>query len=902
MSALRAWAHRLGGLFDKERKDRELAEELEAHLQFHVDDNLRRGMAPAEARRNALLALGGIEQTKEKVRDRRGFPFVESVLQDIRFGLRMLRKSPGFTAVAVLTLALGIGANTAIFSVVDAVLIRPLPFQRPSEIVSLHEGLPKMGYSKMGFSPPDLLVFARAQKSFTDLGFFQDQHVDISSQGEPARVTAARVSSSLFPMLGAQPILGRAFTPAEDVPGRQVAMVSYGLWQSRYGGASTIIGQEIRLDRQPYIIVGVMPRGFVFPLPGPDGVNSSPADVWVPIAFTPAEMQNWGGSYFTSVLGRLRPGVTLDQARGEAESLADVILASYPPVLTTAIRGAQLNVSALPFHEEVVGSVRTLLLVLVAAVAFVLLIACANVATLLLSRASARQREISIRTALGATRLRLVRQMLTESFLLTLAGGSLGLALAVWARNVMIALVPSAVPFPAHLSLNGSVLAFTLGASVFAAILFGLAPAFQVSPSAMQVPLQETGRSATTSRAQRHLRSFFVITEFALALLLLMGSGLLIRSFVNLLETSPGFHPDRLLTLNAPVPAEAYPHAPQVQNFYTELLDRVSTLPGVENAALSNDLPLEAVEYVAFSIEGRADAGRQTPEAVCQSWILGNYFQTMGISLLHGRSFTPEDLFESQQVAIVNMAAARKFWPGQNAIGKRIQWGVKSPWETIVGIVDDVKEGPLSSVVVPHVYRPYLQMDGGLLEADPFADQHAMNLALRSQGDPASLASEVVAQVHSLDPDLAVGRIRTMNEVISASFAAPKFNMALIGTLAGLALFLSAIGVYGILAYAVSQQTHSIGIRMALGAQRRNVMSLVLGEGTKLALLGAGIGSLAALGLTRLMSSLLFGVSPMDPLTLGIAAVVLCIVALAACFIPARRATKVDPMIALRHE
>lgn len=444
--------------------------------------------------------------------------------------------------------------------------------------------------------------------------------------------------------------------------------------------------------------------------------------------------------------------------------------------------------------------------------------------------------------------------------------------------------------------------AFAVGLSILAAVLFGLAPAFQVSSASVQGPLQESGRGATPSRSHHRLQGIFVTVEFALALVLLIGAGLLIRSFGKLLETNPGFRPERVLTLNIPLPRKAYPREAQIRGFYRQLLDRVSNLPGVESVGLSNDLPLNAREMVSVSIEGRGNAETDTPQAICQSWVMGNYFQTIGIPLIQGRWFTSEDGIESPPVTMVSLAAARKFWPGQSALGKRIRWGVRAPWQTIVGVVGDVSQGPLNTAVAPHVYRPYSQLAGPFLEEDPFGDWHAMNLAVRTNVDPASLTSAVLADVHSLDPDLAVAGIRTMTEVISSSFAGPEFNMVMLGALAGLALFLSAIGVYGVLAYLVAQQTHEIGIRMALGAKPRDVLRLILGRGARLAGVGAGLGLVAALALTRLMKGLLYGVSAIDPLTFASVVALLTVVALLASYLPARRATRVDPMVALRYE
>jgi putative ABC transport system permease protein len=884
--------------FRRELTEKHLDAELRFHLEQQIADYISAGMKPEEAQRRARLEFGGLDQAKEKCRDVGAGQLVEALIQDIRYGLRMLARNPGFTAVAVLTLALGIGANTAIFRIVNAALLRPLPFEDSARLVLLHEGLPKAGFPKMSFSPPDLVVFAREQKTFSELGAFLNEHKDISGQGEPDRVIVSRISATLFPMLGAQPVLGRRFAPEEDTPGHPVAILSYAIWQRRYGGNANILGQRIALDRQPYTVIGVMRRQFSFPLPGL-GDNGSPADLWVPMAVTPSELQEWGGLYMTGVVGRLRPGMTLDQARAEANSLAPGILASYPASIRNAVPGVELEISVSAFHDEVVASVRTLLLLLMAAVSFVLLIACANIATLLLSRAAARQKEIAIRTALGATRSRLARQMLTESFLLAFAGGALGFFLAVGMRNLLLAMVPSSIPLPNSIALSGSIFAFAVVGSAFAAILFGLAPTLEVLSPSTQAPLQEGGRGGTPDRSHRRAQELFVTAEFALALLLTVGAGLLIRSFAKLLKTSPGFRPDHLLTLNIPLPRQAYSRASQLREFYEELVARASNLPGVESATVSTDLPLHASEMVSFAVEGRSEG--KGLKATCQTWVIGNYLRTMGIPLIQGRWFGPEDRMGSQPVAVISAYTARTLWPGQNAIGKRIRWG-GGPWQTVVGVVGDVKEGPLDRPLVPHVYRPYNQADDGLIEDDPFGDWHAMNLVMRTQADPLSLTSAAVGQIRSLDPQLAVANIRTMTQLISSAVAGPKFNTFLLGVFAGVALFLAGIGVYGVLAYSVSQQTHEIGIRMALGARPTSIMRLILTEGTRLALIGSGGGAVAAFFLMRLMSSLLYGVSPTDPVTFAGVAIVLTGVALLASYIPARRATKVDPMVALRYE
>jgi putative ABC transport system permease protein len=620
------------------------------------------------------------------------------------------------------------------------------------------------------------------------------------------------------------------------------------------------------------------------------------------MGFTATELEGWGTNYMNSLVARLRPGVTLGQASGEAESLARSIGSNYPAELTRAFQGAELQVSVNSYHEEVVGPVRTLLLILMAAVALVLLIACANVATLLVSRAASRQKEIALRATLGATRVRLLRQMLTESLLLALTGGSLGLALASSVKNLLLSLAPESVPLPRGVPISGSVMVFVLATTFLTTVLFGLVPAFQLSAVSLHRPLQEGGRSGTPGRSRHRLQGVFVTVEFALALILLIGSGLLIRSFVKLLETNPGFRPDHVLTLKLPIPSEAYSKASKVRQFYEQLLERAGNMPGVKAVGLTSDLPLDGCGTIAIQIEGGGSAEAETPQAICQTWHMGNYFQTLGIPLLKGRSFTLGDRTDAPPVAIVSEAMGRKLWPGQDPIGKRIRWGVYTPWETIVGIAGDANDGPLGQPVQLHLYRPYLQMADLFFEDSRFGEVRSMNLAVRTQTDAASLASAVIGQVHSLDPDLAVTRIRTMTQVISSSVAGPRFNTLLLGVFAGVALFLAAIGIYGVMAYAIAQQTHEIGIRLALGAEPRNVLQLVLQRGVRLAGVGAAFGVAAALALTRLMAGLLYSVSATDPVTFSGVVLLLLAIALLACYVPARRAMRVDPMVALRYE
>lgn len=888
-------------------RETEIADELSQHLEDRYQELLASGQSEEAAFRTALDDLKGedllVRGLKRIERNFYREPLVpgkasgnvfEGIVQDVRYAVRMLMKSPGFTAIAVLTLALGIGANTTIFTIVDTVLLRPLPFKDPSRLVTLSEGFKSLGFPEVGASPPDIAVIERMQKSFTSIGAFQNKDFDLSGGGEPEHITAARVSASIFPMLGIQPPLGRTYNEQEDKPGTYVAVLSYGLWQRRYAGRANIVGQTIDLDRIPYTVIGVMPKNFQFPLPGPKD-NNKPAGLWVPMAFTPDELQDWGDAYNNGVLARLKPGVTFNQARADAALVTAEIKRLYPPAMVKLL-GATPAVGLTPLHQAVTGPVETILLVLMAAVGLVLLIACANVATLLLSRAALRSKEIAIRTALGASRVRLIRQMLTEGLVLALVGGVLGILIAFWGTSGLLSLVPSSLALPHSVSLGGWVLAFVATVSCLTVVVFGVAPAFQVSSVEVQGSLQESGRSGTPSRARHRLQGIFVAAEFALAMILLIGAGLLIRSLSKLLETSPGFRPDHVLTMSVPLPFEGYSKATQVRQFYQQSIERIASLPGVKSVAASNDLPLGSNDNEVLQVEGRPG---NTP-AITVTWTLGDYFSALGIPLLKGRLFSQEDRIGSQPVAIVSKETAELLWPGEDAIGKRLGHPFPNMMRTVVGVVGDVNDGPLGSKPGPHFYLQYLQLPDDYLVYNNFIIP--MNLVVRTSVDPAPLTSAVVAQIHSLDPQLAVANIRTMDQEMASSVAAPKFNTFVLGLFAFLALFLASIGIYGVLAYAVAQQSHEIGIRMALGAQRRDVMRLILVRGARLALAGLAIGVLAALGLTRLMSSLLYATSASDPLTFAAVATVLLAVALLACYIPARRAMRVDPMIALRNE
>ncbi|HKU23365.1 MAG TPA: ABC transporter permease [Terriglobales bacterium] len=899
MRLVRSLSAGIRRLLRKQASEQELREELRGYLEAAAADKVRAGMDEKQAWRAARLELGSTEAIKEEVRGVGWENLLDTCGKDIHYAFRALRKSPGFTIVAVLTLALGIGANASLFSVVDTVLLQPLPFKNPSRLMMLFEGLPQIGSPKIPFSAPDFTLVSRDQKSFESVGAIQDKEFELSGHGEADRIIGARVSASIFPMLGVAPALGRFFRPEEDAPGQNVAVLSYGLWQRRYGGRTDIVGKTIELDRQPYTVIGIMPKHFLFPLPGP-AANFLPAALWVPMAFTTAELQGWGKRYDLSVFARLRPGVSLSQARSEGLALGATLEARYPQDILKDFYGARLVVPVFPWHAEVTGPVRPLLLVLMAAVGLVLLIACANVATLLVSRAAARQREIAVRRALGATRARLLRQLLTESLLLALVGGGIGLLFAFWGRDMLLALAPADIPLPPDVRFGASVLLFVLGVSCLTALLFGLAPAWYTSAGAVQQWLQEGGRSRTSGRTHHRLQNTFVAVQFGLSLVLLIAAGLLIRSFGKLLNTDLGFQPDHVLAMEVPLPATAYSQASQIRNLYQRLAEEAPNLPGVKAAGMADDLPLQAAVFHTLEIEGRPQVGK--PPAVAETWVLGDYLQTMRIPLVAGRLFKRQDGRNSPPVVIISQAMAKEYWPGQNPIGKRLRHEENQPWMTVVGVVGDINDGPVNRPRQPHIYTPFLQLGDALITENVIGVARSMNLALRTQSDPASLSSEVVDQIHSLDPDLAVANITTMPQVISSSLAGPRFNASLLGLFAGFALFLSAVGIYGVLAFAVTQRRHEIGIRMALGAQPRHVLGFVLAWGTRVACMGAVFGVVAALALTRLMKGLLYGVAATDPITFAGVTLLLLAVAVLASFLPARRATKVDPMVALRCE
>jgi predicted permease len=814
---------------------------------------------------------------------------MENLLQDLRYGIRMLAKKPAFAAVAVLALALGIGANTAIFSVVNAVLLRPLPFKDPDRLMIVWEDNTKLGFPKDTPAPANFVDWRDQNQVFDGMAAVATQTFNLTGAGEPEKLEGQRVSASFFPLLGVEPTLGRSFLPEEDRPeGERVVIMSHGLWQRRFGSDPAIVGKPLTLNGQPYTVVGVMPKSFRFPDPFESETEEN--SVWVPIAFSSQEASNRGGHYLL-VYARAKPGVTVKQAQADMNTIAARLQQQYPDTNTS------LGAVVTSLHEQVVGDIRPALLILLGAVAFVLLIACANVANLLLARAAARQKETALRTALGASRSRLIAQFMTESVLLAALGGAVGLLLAVVGMRVLVALMPANLSQAKDINIDAKVLGFTLLVSLVTGVIFGLAPALHASRPDLNESLKEGGKG-TAGVARSRVRGLLVISEVALALVLLIGAGLLINSFLRLRSVDPGFNADNLLTMKVVLPRLKYPDPVRRTAFYDELLQRVSSLPGVQSAGVTTNLPLTFKgNNGGVTIEGRPEPAPDERPIVITRTVSPDYFRTMNIPVLKGRQFSPQDTADKPGVVIVSEATARQFWPGEDAIGKRIKLGgfnSDAPWLSVVGVAKDVRQFELDIAPKPQAYFPYAQMTYSYLAP--------RDLVVRTSGDPLGLAAAVRGEVWAIDKDQPVSNVATMEQILSNSVARQRFNMLLLVIFAAVALVLAAVGIYGVISYSVTQRTHEIGIRMALGATSKDVLTLVVGQGLKLVSAGVGIGLGSAFVLTRLMQSLLFGVSATDPTTFAAISAVLVAVAMLASYVPARKATKVDPMVALRYE
>jgi putative ABC transport system permease protein len=804
---------------------------------------------------------------------------MNTLWQDLRFGFRMLRKSPVFTTVAVIALALGIGANTAIFSVVNAVLLSPLPFGNPDRLVMIWENDTQEGNPRNQVAPANYIDFRERNRTFEQLAFLtQTAGVNLTGGDQPERIESSAVSANFFSLLKVQPVLGPGFRPEDEKPDAEpVVVLSYGLWQRRFGGDTNIIGKTLTIEGQSASVVGVAPRGFQFP---------EKAEMWgpMPLAGEDAKVR---ARHSLLVIGRLKPDATLAEAKADLSTIASQLATEYPE--TNTGRGATL----LTIKDQLVGDVQPALIILLGAVGFVLLIACANVANLSLARGAARQKELAVRLTLGATRGRLVRQLLTESVLLSLMGGVLGLLLAVWGIDFLLALGPTKVPRIEGVRLNWMVLGFTMSLSVLTGIIFGLVPALQASKPDLNESLKETERGASGGVGRVRARGLLVISEVALALVLLIGAGLLIKSFVRLQRVELGFNPENVLTMQLSLPFANYKEPNQVTAFYTQLTERVRHLPGVQAVGIVSRLPLAGDRSTSsLAIEGRPVETGKSPEAHFRI-ITPDYFRAMGMVLRDGREFTADDRADAPPVVIINETVARTFWPGEQALGKRVKLGPNpnSPWVTVVGVVNDARNFGLDAEAKSEVYVSYLQ--------NP---PNRVRLVVRTGPDPTSVLAAIKREIQMMDKDLPVAQVRTMEQLLGEAVAQRRLNMVLLAVFSSVALLLAAVGLYGVMAYSVTQRTHEIGVRMALGAQSADVMRLIVGQGMVLTLIGVGTGIVGAFLLTRVMSGLLYGVSATDPVIFGSIALLLTAVAFLACYLPARRASKVDPMVALRYE
>ena len=811
---------------------------------------------------------------------------MDNLLKDLRYGARTLFKNPGFTVVAVLALALGIGANTAVFSIVNAVLLRPLRFEQPERLVTIWETNLSQGLGHSQVSPVTFTDWRQQNQIFEDVAVWWYPQVNLTDTGtEPMRVRTVEATDNFFSVLGVQPMLGRLFMQGEDRRGADpVAVLSYNLWKNRFNSDPDVIGKPVALDGRVHTVVGVMPQGFNYP---------ENIEVWRPLGWDPAQHNR--GARFMETVARLAPGVTIEQAQADMSALSRRFEQEYPRT------SLDWGVTLIPLRNEIVGNFRVALLVMLGAVAFVLLIACANIANLLLARAGARQKEIAIRLAMGASRSRLIRQFLTESILLASFGCAIGLVLAYFGGKALMTLNPIAIPRLSEIGIDGRMLGFTLGITLVTGIIFGLVPALQASKPDLNQVLKEGGRDSKASSGNR-IRSALVISEIAIALVLLIGAGLLLKTFIRLQGAEPGFNPNGVLTFNLQLPISKYSDWRQVSAFYSRILDRIKTIPGVQSADAASFLPLESGWRLKFSIAGRP-APEPGEEPIAQYRpISKGYFQTMGIPLIEGRELTERDNADAPGVIVINQAMADRYWPGEDPVGKRVGSGVRNIGPLgrvmprvlefeVVGVVGNEKNNGLNAAADPAIYFSH----------DQFA-YRSMSVMVRSAQNPMGLLGAIQNEVWAMDNGLPVSDVKTASQILANSVAQPRFSVLLLGIFAALALILAAVGIYGVMAYSITQRTREIGIRMALGASSTDVLKMVLREGFKFASVGIGIGLAGAFVVTRVLTSLLYGVSAADPVIYAAVSIILAAVALLACYIPARRATKVDPLVALRYE
>jgi predicted permease len=879
-------ARKLSILFDRERFRSELDEEMAFH-RAEAERELRSdGVSPEEARYVAMRQLGNATLFKEKSHSIVDFGF-EGSMGDIRYAVRQLWHSPAFTVVMLLTLALSIGANSAIFSVINGVMLKSLPYPRPDRLVRIF--LSSSSYPKFPLNPFDFRDYRARNHSFESMAVFTRGDVQLSGSGEPVRINGFGITAGYFHVLGLQPELGREFDQKAEIPGNGLQVIlSDRLWRTRFNADPAILGRKITLNMQPFTVIGVMPARTEHPGNEYHAVTyGESVDVWWPFSF--AGDPNRRGSHYVEGIARLKDNVSVDQARAEMNTIMTQLGREHP----NSDQG--WTVLVIPLYTEIVGKSRQLLYVLLGAVGLVLLIACANAANLLLARASSRQRELAVRMAVGAPRLRVMRQLLTESLLISFAGGALGLVLAFSGVRALVSLLPADFPRANDIHVSAPVFAFTFGISVLTGILFGLAPALQAARTDPKEGLQKGGRTTTASGHQSRLRSALVISEVSLACVLLIGAGLMLRSLLNQMHLDPGFQQEHVLTASLSLPHEEYKTGAATGHFYDELVANLSKLPGVEAAGAGSDLPWTGWDENAggFHFEGRLPPPGQDFHARYHMATPG-YFRALGVPLIAGRFFKESDTQTAPNVILINHVMAERYWPGEDLVGKRMTFEdnpKQKDWMTIVGVVGDVKDHPNSPSAEPGFWMPELQ-----------AASSDMSIVIRSSANSALLADALRNEVHRLNPELAIADVQVMDRIVNTAVATPRFAFVLVGIFAGLAIVLAAIGIYGVIAYSVSQRTTEFGLRMALGAQQNDVLRLVLGQSARLTIGGTTVGIAAALGFARVLKSLIFQVSPADPATFSVVGLIVIAVALVACYIPARRATKADPMSALRAE
>ena len=893
MKRLRTWLRRTNGVFRKERRDAEFAAELESHVQMHTEDNVRAGMAPEAARRAALLKLGGIEQTKENYRQRRGLPWLDALAQDLRYTFRTLRKDRSFAFVAVAILALGIGANMAIFSLINRVLLRPLPYKDADRLLTVWEENRHRGWFENIVSSANFLDWKQQNHVFTDMAAFESNSFNLTGERTAEEVAGERVTTNLLALLGVQPFRGRLFLPEEGKRGNAAVVLSYGLWQERYGGDPELVGKPIAVNGERLTVVGILPASFT----GDYSASFAPRSrLWVSGLDLKPELREFHNFH---AVARLKAGVNLHQAQAEMDAIASRIEQQYPESKGWGVALVQL-------HDQVVETTRPALLILLCAVGLVLFVACANVANLSLVRATKREKEIAIRTALGASRRQIVRQLLVESTSISLAGAMLGLALAGWGSEIFAKLSPPGTPELEGAGIDGTVLLFAVVMALGTGIVFGLAPALQATKTNVGETLKESGCASDLSKKRGRLRRVLVVCEFGLALTLLFGAGLMTQTLLHLSRVEVGFNPENEVTMTVPLRGPRYVEQQAQAQFFEQLVAHIQALPGVQAASVSRGVPMNGWAGWGFiTADNPNPAAGEVPDA--NYIVVGpDYFRALGIPLRAGRTFSETDTPADQQVCIVSESLAEKYWPGENPVGKRLKMGSeagdgKAPWLFVVGVAGNVRSQGQFAPFVPEIYVPYTQYPWVL---------SPRQVVVRTAESPTAIVKAIREEMAAIDKDVPVSEVSTMKEIVAGPIRQEQTLMQLLGAFAALALVLAGIGIYSVISYAVTQRTHEIGIRAALGASEQRITRMVVREGLVLAAIGVMLGLAGVLVIARMLSRLpvevrvplLFDVRPFDPATLASVSGILVLVAVGACYLPAKRASRIDPMVALRHE